>query len=308
MRENRKCHDQMLAHFAPGAHNAQNPRMAIALALLSALVYGAADFAGGIATKRSGPTLPVVVYSQLAGWVLVIGLIPLMPVAHPKPADFLWGLAGGVAGSAGLMFFYRGLARGVMSVVSPVAAAVSAIVPMVFGLASGDSPAALAIVGAMLGVVACGLLGSQPTASHHDTHDTRLRSFAGATMAGVGFGGFFVLLHHTSSHAGLWPLFSARLGSATLLTTIALARRHPPRLARPAVRMTIIAGVFDMGANALYLLATHRGLLSLVGVIAALYPASTLVLARTVLKERVSPLQFAALVLAGISVSLIAVA
>lgn len=282
--------------------------VAIFLALISALVYGTADFTGGIATKRNGLTLPVVVFSQLSGWVVVVALIPVLPTSHPHLSDVWWGLASGVAGSTGLMFFYRGLARGAMSIVSPVASAVSAVIPVVGGLLAGDAPAALALAGVVLGVVAVGLLGTQPMASHHDALDSPMKSFVGALCAGCGFGGFFVLLHHTSHNSGLWPLFFARLGSATLLITLSLARRQPIKLVRGAVRITLIAGAIDMAANAVYLVVSHMALLSIIGVIVALYPISTLVLARFVLHERVSKIQAGALVLAGISVSMIALA
>ncbi len=282
--------------------------MTIFLALASALVYGTADFIGGMATKRNKITLPVVVYSQLAGWVVVVGLIPIMPTAHPRVADALWGLGAGIAGSAGLMLFYRGLSRGIMSIVSPVAAAMSAIIPVVGGLVAGDSPSGRVLFGVGLGILAVGLLGTQPLASGHQGLDSPLKSLAGAIGAGCGFGGFFLLLHHTSKDAGIWPLFFARIGSAGILVALSLARRQPVKLVRPALGLTLLAGMVDMTANALYLIVTHKAQLSVIGVIVALYPISTLILARFVLHERVSRIQVGALVMAGISVTLIAMA
>ena len=195
-----------------------------------------------------------------------------------------------------------------MSIVSPVAAAVSAIIPVVGGLLAGDSPSGRVLFGVGLGILAVGLLGTQPMASKHEGLDSPLKSVAGAIGAGCGFGGFFLLLHHTSKDAGIWPLFFARIGSAAILIALSLMRRAPVRLHRQAIAITVVAGVVDMTANALYLVATHKAELSVIGVIVALYPISTLLLARFVLHERVSRIQIGALIMAGISVTMIALA
>ncbi|MEV7012781.1 EamA family transporter [Streptosporangium sp. NPDC051022] len=271
---------------------------AVVLATLCAVVYGTADFFGGLATRRSR-VLAVVVLSQSAGLALVVALMPLLPGALTGEA-LVWGMASGVSGAAGLVLFYRALATGVMSVVAPVTATTSAALPVLFGLATGERPEATALAGVALALVAVLLVSrdSSPVAAERG-HGPVLTSLA----AGAGFGGFFVLLAQTPGDSGMWPLFGARLVSITLIALLALATRSTLRPGAGALRIILAAGALDMAANVLFMLAQQRGLLSLVGVLVSLYPASTLVLARYVLKERLNAVQ-----MTGIGFTLAAVA
>ena len=275
---------------------------AVILATACAVVYGTADFFGGLATRRSR-VLAVVALSQLAGLALIVALLAVLPGAVSGGA-LLWGLAAGLSGAIGLVLFYRALATGVMSVVAPTTAVTSAALPVVFGLASGERPALLALVGVVLALGAVLLVSQNPAANGKGSASATLTSLA----AGAGFGGFFILLAMAPDAAGLWPLVGARASSITLVVLLALATRRTLRPSAGSLRVIVAAGVLDMAANVLYLLAKQEGLLSLVAVLVSLYPASTLLLARHVLGERLHAIQLAGVACALGAVALIAVA
>ena len=274
---------------------------AIALATACAVVYGAADFCGGLASKRS-QVYAVVVLSQVAGLLFVAGLMPLLPGAFGWSA-IGWGMLAGIGGGGGLVFFYRALATGTMSVVAPVSATVAAGLPVLFGLATGERPGLGALAGVALAIVAVLLVSrtSEPRPASRG-----LGPLAAAIVSGAGFGGFFILLSNAPDDAGLWPLLGARFASITLVAAIALAAGRTLRPAAGSLRAILLAGVLDMAANVLYLLAVQRGLLSLVAVIVSLYPASTLLLARQILGERLTAVQVTGVGLALGAVALIA--
>jgi drug/metabolite transporter (DMT)-like permease len=274
----------------------------IVLALASALVYGTADFLGGLASRRVVAVV-VTLVSQCAG---LVSLLVVLPVAHgtgPAGADLAWGAAGGLAGAVALVCFYWALATGTMSVVAPLTAVVSAVVPVVTGLALGERPSAWALLGVALALPAIALIARETAEGHRRA--TRQVLLA-ALAAGAGFGFFFVALARTSGNTGLWPLLAARAASISLLAIVVAVSGYRPAAARPALAMILTAGVLDTTANALYLAAASHGLLSLVAVIAALYPASTVVLARVVLGERVQRWQLGGFALAAVAVTLVA--
>ncbi len=276
--------------------------MAVVLALASAAVYGAADFLGGLASRRAA-VLGVVALSQLSGLLALLVLLFWLG-GDAGAADLGWGAAAGVAGAAGLVVFFRTLARGVMSVVAPVTAVTAAAVPVGIGLLDGDRVRPWAAVGIALALVAVLLV----SAEHGLAELTRARSagLGSALVAGTAFGCFFVLLDRTSEDAGLAPLVPARLASVVLVLVIAGLGRQSLRTGRTALPLIAASGVGDMTANALFLLATQAGgQLAIVGVLASLYPVSTVVLAQLVLRERLVPAQFGGLLLAVAAVVLI---
>ncbi|MEQ4719167.1 DMT family transporter [Nonomuraea sp. B19D2] len=276
--------------------------MTVILATACAVVYGTADFFGGLATKRS-QVLSVVALSQLAGLALILGLLPLLPGTVSTQA-LAWGLAAGLSGATGLVLFYRALATGVMSVVAPTTAVTSAALPVVFGLATGERPAFWALVGVVLALGAVLLVSQDKSADRRGS----LTSVLTALAAGAGFGGFFILLAMAPHEAGLWPLVGARLSSVTAVALLAVATRRALKPGPGSLHIIVAAGVLDMAANVLYLLAQQDGLLSLVAVLVSLYPASTLLLARRVLGERLHGIQVAGVACALGAVALIAVA
>ena len=264
------------------------------LALGSALLYGAGDFTGGLATRRAA-TLPVIVLSQLSGLVLLVLLLPFLPPASPSRTDLLWGAAAGLTGGAGVALLYHGLAMGRMAVVAPTTAVCAVAVPVLVSVALGERPAPLAALGIVLGIGAI-VLVSQQTLSEPAAgapRAGRLPPGVGiALVSGVAIGLFFLSLAQTRTEAGMYPILASRATSVTLFGLAAVAGRRSLRL--PGVfLLTLVCGILDMAANALYLIAARAGPLSVVVTLSSLYPASTVILARVVLGERLNARQVA---------------
>lgn len=281
--------------------------MAVLLGLAVAVAYGAADFLGGLSAKRS-PATVVVVLSQLCCLPLLAVLLAVAG-GDPTARPLALGAAAGSVGAVGLWCLYRGLAIGRMSVVAPITAVGAATVPVAWGLAGGERPSAVALVGVVIAIVAVALISRSPTPAETDA--VAARAVEGALLlalvAGAAFGAVFVLLDATGPDAGFWPLVAGRTASIVLLLAAAAATGQA--LAPPALALlpTIAgAGALDLAANAMYLLATRRGLLSLVAALSSLYPASTVLLARMVLGERLGRQQVVGLTLALVGVVLIA--
>lgn len=275
--------------------------MAVVLGLAVAVTYGTADFFGGLAAKRAS-SWSVVVVAQCIGLAFVAVAVAVDRGADATGRDLGYGAAASTVGVVGVGLLYLGLARGPMGVVAPVTAVGSAIVPIVWGIVSGERPAAIALAGVALALLAVALIAHSREASESRiARSTLVMSVA----AGGCFGGVFVLLSYAGDDSGFWPLLSGRVASITLLVAALLTLRRPLLPGRATLPAVALAGMFDVSANALFLLAVREGLLSLVSVLAALYPAATVVLARLVLDERLQRHQLAGLGLALLGVTLI---
>lgn len=276
--------------------------MAVVLALSSAVVYGASDFLGGVASRRAS-VFGVVALSQLAGLVALLALLPWLggPVTG---ADLGWAAAAGLVGSTGLVIFFGALSRGVMSVIAPVTAVTAAAVPVLAGLLGGNRIGPVAGTGILLALVAVVLVSAEGGLGQ--LRAARPATLRAPLVAGAAFGCFFVLLDRTSADAGLTPLVAARTASVVLVVVMALVGRRSLRVGRSALPVALASGLGDMTANALFLLATQQGAeLAIVGVLASLYPVSTVVLAQVVLRERLVLAQLAGMASAFAAVVLI---
>ncbi|AXO36207.1 EamA family transporter [Micromonospora sp. B006] len=262
----------------------------IVLAAVSALAFGTADFSGGKASRWADP-IAVTVVSQMLSLPLLVVLVLVVP-GTPSALDLGWGLLAGVAGAGGVMLLYRALATGVMAVVAPVTAITAAIVPIVAGLVLAHSPGAVALGGAGLAVVAIALvsLGERGAARRVSG-----RVLAMALTAGLLFGVFFALLGQADESAGMWPVLAVRVSSVAFGLALAARTGTRLRLGRRVLGWAAAAGLLDSAANALFLAAAGRGHLSVVAAIASLYPASTVLLALAVDRERLRPVQLAGL-------------
>lgn len=287
--------------------------MAILFALLAAASYGAGDFFGGLASRHE-PALRVAALSQAIGATLLVVLVPIVG-GSPSLGVLGLGAGAGVTGALALVVFYRAMGSGAMSVVAPVSALSAAALPVIVGLVTGEHPSALALVGVVIALAAIGLVSQHGPAAPDDTEldeqalgTSRRTTVLLGLLSGALFGLLFVFLDGVADESGLWPLVGARLASVPFLLVLALATRTPVRPARSSMPIIAACGVFDMGANTFLVLAFGQGLLVLVSVISSLYPASTLVLARIVLHERVSRLQGIGLLVAALAVVLIALA
>jgi drug/metabolite transporter (DMT)-like permease len=261
----------------------------MSIAILASIFYGAADFLGGLASTRA-PTYSVVIVSQAAGVLLLAIALPLLPAATIVPADLLWGAAAGCAGGIGVALLYRGLASGPMSVVAPVTAVCAVVVPVVVGLSLGERPSGVTLAGIGLAVVAVALAGQSVHADEpaHADPQRRWRALRLAVSSGVMIGLFLVALGRTPASAGLWPLVAARVVSISLFSAIAIGAGDPIVLTGQPAMVAIIGGTLDMVANFCYLAAVRHGPLSVIATLASLYPATTVLLARLFLRERLT--------------------
>lgn len=304
--------------------------------LTGALVFGAADFLGGLAAKRISALLATAV-AALSGVVLLLLALPLLGgewTAH----DVLWGAISGVVGCIGIALLYACLAIGPMSILSPTTAVVSAIVPVLYGLVvGGERFGPIGYWGLGLALVAVVLVGFVP---ERGAVRPSLRGILMAVGSGAAIGGFYIAIDQTSDESGIVPLILNRgVNAALMFAAVAIvaaiaavrARRTPavvdavtvggateasgermPRAARQAlsagIRLAVACGVVDATANALLLFGIRAGDLSIAAVLGAMYPAGTILLAALVLRERIAPVQWAGLVLALAAAAMLALA
>jgi drug/metabolite transporter (DMT)-like permease len=307
--------------------------LGVPLGLSSGLCWGAADFFGGIQSRRL-PALTVAFWSQVAGGLALATALAVLAIQGTRPAgpEVAWGLAAGVGSGCALVLFYRGLAEGTMSVVAPISAC-GAIVPVAAALLTGNQPgtiAALGVVAAITGVV----LVSRPTlgptapsvgaARPPGTPGRAGRVVAMALGSALGFGLFYVFVdagtaategtaaaaRTSGSHGSpLWVIAGARMSSLVVLSTIALvSRRSALRWPGRRIGAVALVGIGDTGANLLFAYAATTGNLAVVGVLGSLYPVATVILARWLLGERLSGGQNAGVALALTGVGLLAAA
>ncbi|WP_433475449.1 DMT family transporter [Spirillospora sp. CA-142024] len=292
--------------------------MVTVLALSAALAYGLADFLGGSVTRKSTAI-------RALTWCVPIGLAVVLVSAllsggSPSPVPMTWGFVAGLSGGAGLIAFYRALARGPMSVVAPVSALAAAVLPVAVGIARGERLDASVLLGVLLCLVAIGLVSMEANgdgaAAGPRPDGWRRLVDSGPVMAGVSgtcFGVFFVLLKEAGDGSGLWPIVGARLGNLVIVAValLFLAIRGGdtgPRVSgRTLIGLALLSGTLDAGANVLYFLAVHNGMLSLAAVLTSLYPAITVLLARVAYSERLRAVQRVGMAVAIAGVALVTV-
>jgi drug/metabolite transporter (DMT)-like permease len=322
--------------------------LTVVLGLAGALVYGAADFLGGLAARRIS-ALRVTAIGALSGVVLLAIAALIVPGVWSTQA-LVWGALSGVTGAAAIALLYACLAIGPMSILSPLTAVTSAIVPLTWGLTTGSELGVIAYPAFALALVAVVLVGLVP-----DQRAVRptLRGLLMATASGILIGAFYILIDQTPDDSGLIPLVANRTVNATIMVTLIVVlavvagRRHvraqdaplaviagthgaphaiddadrAPRVSfmrasaaalrggwRAGLVLAIACGVLDAIANIIVLVGLRLGDLTVVSVLTALYPAGTILLAAVVLRERIAPLQWLGLVLALAASAMLAAA
>ena len=264
----------------------------IVLGLFSAFSWGAADFTGGLVSRKTGAF-------RAALWGETVGLLLLVPAALasgervPETSSWLQAGLAGALGTLGLVLLYHAMARGTMSIAAPVSALMTAILPVVAGSLSEGFPGPLAFVGFGFALLAVWLVSQ----SEDGVKDVlaHLSSLRLPLLAGVGFGCYFILIHSAARHSTWWPMVASRAAGWMLIAIFMISRRESMRL--PTGTMSIwpiivMNGILDAGGNIFYILAGHGGRLDVSAVLGSLYPGATVLLAWLILKERLRPTQW----------------
>lgn len=271
---------------------------ALLLALGASLAWGVADFVGPWQGRALG-TLRVLFWAQLGG-VSALGILVAARGHGPHDWAVLWAIPAALSGTLGLYAYYRGMLTGTMSVVAPIAGA-SAIVPVIFGIATGDKPRPVQIVG-----IACAIVGVALASQERQETERRIAAGVGlALLAAIGFGFYFPPMHAAGAADPWWSSFIFRATATAIVLAAVAVRRPTVRLAGWPLLVVIGVGLGDTLGNLLFAAAAGRGLVSVTSVLASLYPIVTVILAALVIGERVARLQLLGVVLTLAGIGLI---
>lgn len=282
--------------------------LSIFYGILSAGAWGAADFIGGLATKRTSP-YRVLFLAEIAGLIPFTALALLTREPIPSTLDLLWGAISSLLGLTGLTILYRALADGQMTIAAPVSALFAAVIPVIFGFFTLGAPSFATMIGFGLAFLAVWLI-SQTDRSSWRFPLRELRRFTDLRLpllSGLFFGLYFIVIHRATLNAFFWPLVMARFAGFTGFGLYALITRQPAMPPRDVWGFCLINGVIDIGGNAFYILSAHAGRIDVAAVLGALYPASTVLLAWIFLKEKISLVQTLGVFLAFLAIVLFAV-
>lgn len=300
--------------------------LAIVLALASAIGYGGSDFAAGLASRSAG-VIQVTLLASAVSAAAVAAALPFTASHQPGAGALAWGAAAGLGGTLGAFALYLGFRHAAFSVAAPISAVGAAGFSVLAGLLLGERPTALAMTGialalpAIVGVSASaagegpGAAGEGPGAAEKSpgaaggadgTRKNAATSAGAGVIAGAGFAVLFIGLNRAGPGSGLWPVAATQVAELAVAFAAAVATRN---VGLPGARprwLALITGAAGAAGTILYFFATHEGFLAVTAVLTSLYPAVTIVLARTVLGERLTALRLAGLALAAACVALIA--
>ncbi len=278
--------------------------LAIAFGLTSAVAWGAADFTGGLASRRTG-AYQAVFYGEVIGQMVIVVVSFL--VAQPIPDLPIWLIAmlAGALGTSGLLLLYHSMTKGLMSIATPVSALLAALLPVVIGAILEEPPGALVVLGFIFALAAVWLISqSQDGVKDLLSHFADLRL---PLLAGVGFGLYFILMHSATRTATLWPMVASRLGGILILIVYMSLNRRGWIPNKAAYGMMLLNGLLDISGNLFFVLAGQAGRLDVAAVLSSLYPGSTVLLAWVFLRERLSRTQWLGIFAALIAIVLFTV-
>ncbi|MGE5074132.1 MAG: EamA family transporter [Anaerolineae bacterium] len=271
------------------------PLVAAAMALTAAVCWGAGDFSGGLASRRTEPFRSVLlVYS--------VGLIALCAVALwrqealPPYIDLFWGALAGLLGMFGILLLFQGFASGRMGIIAPVSGVLATALPVVFNALTEGLPGSLKLLGFVIAIASIWLL------SRPERLGGRPEGLGLAIAAGICFGSFFITLDQVSKASMFWPLIAGRAASISAMLVFALLSRRAIPLKNAPWGLFLLAGILDVLGNVFFLLAIQNGRLDVAAVLGSLYPAITALLARLTLKEQMTRLQ-----VMGVSAAMLAI-
>ena len=285
--------------------------------LLAAILWGGGDFSGGMAAKQVGGSVPgalrVILLSHTASLCILVSLATLRGDSFPHGAALLWGIAAGVTGGLALTGFYIALARGAMGAPAAISGLLAAAIPAVVSIASDGSPGTLRLAGFVIAGLAIWMVAAAPNGVlEASVARTSTSTVILSTLAGAGFGGYFVALKMAGAAGVAWPMATTRIGSITTCFILSLglsfsAEKNASkiRFSRTTVLWALSTTLLDTSGNLLFIVATRAGRLDIAAVLASLYPATTILLAGFVLKERFSRRQGIGMAIAVAAIAMI---
>lgn len=273
--------------------------LAVVLGLISAGAWGAADFSGGLASRRTG-AYQAVLYGEAVGLPIIFAAALLMREPLPTLPVWLLAMLAGALGSSGLLLLYYAMTMGLMSIVTSVSALLAALIPVIVGSFVEQPAGPPAMLGFGFALAAVWMISQSkdgiPDLLAH-LKDLRL-----PLLSGVGFGVYFVLMHAATRHATYWPMVASRTGGVLILVLYMLLTRTSWKANRTAYALILLNGLLDIGGNVFFVLAGQAGRLDISAVLSSLYPGATVLLAWVFLRERLTRTQWL-----GIAAALIAI-
>jgi drug/metabolite transporter (DMT)-like permease len=275
--------------------------LSIFFGFLSALSWGAGDFAGGLASRKLG-AYRAVLYADFFGLIMIVAALVLYRESIPSLSVFINSAIGGALGSLGLLILYYSLSQGQMSIAAPVSALFAAVLPVIVGVVTQGLPNVFQIIGFGIALSAVWLISRGNETERF--HIRQLKDIKWPVLAGVGFGSYFIFMHYATQQtdAVLWPMVASRLAGTVLLFLVVLVRRESLAVPKSAWKVVLFNATLDVAGNLFYILASRIGRLDIAAVLSSLYPGGTVMLAWLILKERISPKQWL-----GIAASLVAI-
>lgn len=279
--------------------------LSILFGFLSALSWGAGDFTGGLAARKIGAYRSVF-YGEVVGVIVLFAALTFVDEPFPNSRARLFALAAGALGTVGLMLLYHSMTLGLMSIAAPVSALLAALLPVAVGFFTEGFPGYLTFIGFGFALFAVWMISqSEGGATDFLSHLSDLKL---PLLAGIGFGGYFVLMHEATRAGGLfWHMILSRAGGTLLITAYLLVTRSSWKIDLSAMPIVSINGVLDIGGNLFFILAGQAGRLDVASVLSSLFPGATVLLAWIFLKERLNRNQWIGVVCALIAIVLMTI-
>lgn len=276
----------------------------IILGLASALSWGTGDFAGGLASRKVG-TYRAIFFAETIGLGAILLVLPFFPEDFPDLHAILWSVTAGIVGTVGLIAFYEAMRHGRLSVVAPLSALLGAVVPVVIGSLVDGLPQPVVFGGVALALLAIVLISREKVPEDEEKSAPYLHI---PLLSGIAFGFYFVLMHEASQTFFWGPLIAARMAGMLSIGVFLLVQRGSFRVSPGNWHLLALNGIFDVGGNAFYILASQAGRMDVSAVLASLYPGMTVFLAWLLLKEKLQLLQWLGIILALIAIILMTLA
>ncbi|SFM26166.1 DMT family transporter [Methanolobus profundi] len=275
--------------------------LAILFGISSALSWGAGDFAGGYASRRTGAYI-VVLVTQITGLIIFPLLALVFSESLPPMVDLMWGALAGFFGAAGLIALYQGMSRGMISITATLAAVIGVIIPVMYSALNEGIPSLFKILGFIFALVGIWSIVRRNTGSGLKAKDLEY-----PLLAGMLYGLFFISIDNFSSNAIYWPLTVSRIPAMILLTGFIMSKKKISRPGTGSIALAILAGIFNTGGAVLFALASGAGRLDIATILSSLSPVVTVLLACILLKEQLAIRQWAGVMASMIAIVLISV-